>query len=345
MKRNAFATLPLLAAAALASADGGAEWGKQIPADRDSALSVSYGTMFGLKGHVDETFRAFYRATGQDSKQALAESYSLEDFGVDDAYTVYGLRYEERWSLFDLRCDLTLLSLDADADARRDYYIGLGDEIKWGGRSFDHLKIPKGTHFSIDFSGALLSVEGAFTPVSLLFGDDIRLTPELDFGLVLVGGRYKVDAGPTRGAAVYQNPPVDFAVGGHSSSFIGAGAPMVGLGAELRVGPDDWVQWITRANIGYFSYDGSTKPFTSSSHREKEIELGYLSLAFDTSVVLPMDESTCLQVGLRLQYMDIDAEIRSKDRDVASIVAARERFDKSADFKAFTALLYAGVTF
>ena len=32
-------------------------------------------------------------------------------------------------------------------------------------------------------------------------------------------------------------------------------------------------------------------------------------------------------------------------RDVASVIAARERFDKSADFKAFTALLYAGVTF
>ena len=58
-----------------------------------------------------------------------------------------------------------------------------------------------------------------------------------------------------------------------------------------------------------------------------------------------MNDATCFTVGLRFEYMDLDAEIKSKERDAAAVVAARERFDKSADFSAFTAMVYAGVTF
>ena len=48
-----------------------------------------------------------------------------------------------------------------------------------------------------------------------------------------------------------------------STSILGAGAPFLGAGAELRVGHDDYVQWVTRGKGGFFSYSGSTKPFTS----------------------------------------------------------------------------------
>ena len=58
-----------------------------------------------------------------------------------------------------------------------------------------------------------------------------------------------------------------------------------------------------------------------------------------------MTESTCIELGARLQYMDIAAEIKSKEKDDAAIVAARERFDKKADFDAVSLLFYAGVTF
>lgn len=319
--------------------------GRILPADRNAKWTLSYGTLSDLKGHVDETFRAYYKATGQDSKQALAESYSLSDFGVEDSYPTFGLHYEGQGKYFAFRWDLLYLSMDADATARRDYYLGLGDEISYGGRDYDHLKIPAGSGFSIQFDGVWTTLGGAFTPFTFDVADTVRLSPELDFGLVLVGGEYKIDAGKPRGTTVYQNPPVDFVVGGSSSSFIGAGAPMVGAGLELRVGPEDWIQWVTRANAGFFSFSGSTKPFTSSSHREKDLDLDYFSLAFDTSLVLPMDDSTCLTVGLRIEYMDIDAEIKSKDRDAAAVVAARERFDKAADFKAVSTMLYAGLTF
>ena len=335
----------LLLAAAPAAFALEPSWGRVLPGDRDARWTVSYGSLLHLGGHVHETFRAFYKATGQDAKQALAESYSLSDFGVDAPYTTYGVHYEKQWEWFAFRWDLVGFGLDAETRAKRDYYLGLGDDISYRGRSYDHLKIPSGSDFSIDFDGGMTTLVGAFTPFALRFGDDVRLSPEVDIGLVLIGGRYTVDAGSPRGTAVYQNPPVDFVVGGKSSSFSGAGAPMAGLGGELRIGPEDWVQWVFRANLGYFSYSGSTKPFTSSKHRAKDLDLDYFSLAFDASVILPMDEATCLTLGVRLQYMDIDASIKSKEKDAAAVVAARERFDKAADFKALSAFLYAGVTF
>lgn len=338
--------LPLLLAATSASAfDVELEWGHPLPEDRDAKWAVSYGSLVDISGHIDETFRAYYKASGQNWKQSLAESYSLKDFGVDGPYSTIGLHYAKQWKFWSFRWDVVRLALDSSANAKRDYYIGVGDDIKYGGKSYDHLKIPKGSRFEVDFDGFLTSGLFAFTPFTLCIDDGLSFTPELDVGLVLVLGEYGVDAGKARGTAVYQNPPVDFVVGGSSDSIVGAGAPMIGLGGELRLGPEDWIQWVFRANLGYFSYSGSTKFFTSSKHRAKDIDLDYFSLAFDASVLLPMTEKTCLELGARLQYLDLSAEIKSKAKDAAAIVAARERFDKSADFDAVSVLFYAGVSF
>ena len=344
MKKSVLLPSVLLFCAATAEADL-LSAGRTVPDNRNAKWTFSLGALSDPKGTVKETFRAYYKATGQDSKQALAESYDLKDFGVDGSYPTFGLHYDGQWKYFGFRWDLLYLSLDADAKARRDYYLGLGDEISYGGRDYDHLMIPAGSPFSIEFDGVWTTLEGAFTPFTLDFAETVRLSPEIDFGLVLVGGEYKVDAGRPRGMTVYQNPPVDFVVGGSSSSLIGAGAPKIGAGLELRVGPDDWIQWVTRAGAGFFSFSGSTKPFTSSSHREKDLDLDYFSLSLDTSLVLPMDDATCFTVGLRVEYLDLDAEIKSKDRDAAAVIAARERFDKSADLEAVSAMVYAGVTF
>ena len=321
------------------------EWGHPLPEDRDAKWTLSYGALLDVSGHVDETFRAYYKATGQDWKQSLAESYSLDDFGVDAPYATIGLHYENQWKYWHFRWDLDRIAIDADAKAKRDYYLGVGDDIRYGGKSFDHLKIPKGTAFSLDFDGFLTTAAFALTPFTLWIDEGLSFTPDVEAGLVVLAGKYKIDAGKARGTAVYQNPPVDFVVGGSSDSFIGAGAPMVGLGGELRIGPEDWIQWVFRAGVGYFSYSGSTKPFTSSGHRAKDLDLDYFSLSFGAAVLLPMTEKTCLEIGARLEYLDLSAEIKSKARDNAAVVAARERFDKSADSDAVSACLYAGITF
>ena len=343
---------PLLAAAFAAalfilptSAPGETAWGAATAEDRDARWSFSAGALLDLSGTVDETFRAYYRATGQNAKQSLAESYKLKDFGLDPPYRTFGVHFDRQWKWTALRWNFLLLDVSADARAKRNYYIGLGDKVSYKGRRYDHMKIPAGSDFSVDFSGAMTDLLLSLTPFTFELADGVELVPSLDLGIALVGGSFEIDAGPARGTAVYQNPPVDFVVGGDSSSFIGVGAPMAGLGAELRVGDPGYVQWITRANVGVFAYDGGTKPFTSSSHREKNLDVTFLSAALDSSVILPMDERTCLSLGAKLQLLTLDGDITSREHDDAAIIAARERFDKAVDLRMVQASVYLGISF
>lgn len=307
---------------------------------------LSAGGILGLSGSVDETFRAYYKASGQNSKQSLAESYDLDDFGVSTPYPVLGLHYESQWPYYAFRWNTMFFNMDASARAKRDYYIGIGDDIKYHGRKYDHLKIPKGSDFSVEIAGAMTDLTFGFTPVTFLYGDgDIKFTPSLDVGLVLILAQYDIDAGTPRGTAVYQNPPVDFVVGGESKSLVGAGAPMIGASGELRVGPANQRQWISRLGVGYFAYDGSSTPFTSESHREKNLDVSFLSITAETGFRYPFENGNALTLGIRLQILDIDGEVTSKEKDTAAIIAARERFDKKADFTMVTTMLTLGYSF
>ncbi len=333
------------AAGAFAQAEW--DWTSATPENRNSQWRLYFGAITSVKGTVDETFRAFYAATGQDYKQALAESYDLGDFNVDGPYETIGFHYGHSWKYWAFKGDMTFFHISADARARRDYYIGVGKDIGYGGRKYDHLMIPRGDDFSIELLGTMADAMFSFTPITFFYGgdDDMRLTPSIDLGLVFFGGQFKVDDGRPRGTTVYQNPPVDFVIGGSSESFLGGGAPKIGLGATFVKGRDGNVQWVSHADIGYFSYDGSTKPFTSSGHREKELDVSMFSLNAETGFVLPLGDALALTGGVRLQFLTLSGEIRSKEKDTAKIIAARERFDKSVDFTMTTAMLYVGLTY
>ncbi len=350
MKNTLFPLAVFFATAHIASgvlAQAEWDWTSATPENRDSQWRLYFGAITSIKGTVDETFRAFYAATGQDYKQSLAESYDLTDFNVDGPYTTIGFHYDHAWKYWAFKWDMLFFDISTDATAKRDYYIGVGDDISYGGRDYDHLMIAKGDDFSIDLLGTMSDFMFSFTPITFFYGGDdaMRLTPSLDLGIVLVGGQFNIDDGNPRGSTVYQNPPVDFVIGGESKSFIGAGAPKIGLGATFVAGRDGDPQWVSHAEFGYFSYDGSTKAFTSSSHREKELDISMFSLSAETGFVLPLGNALALTGGLRLQFLSIEGEIRSKDKDAAEVIAARERFDKSVDFTMTTAMVYLGLTY
>ncbi len=335
------------ASSAAVAADGGLvwDWGSDCNEARDAGLRLNIGSMFSVSGHVDETFRAYYKATGQNEKQALAESYSLDDFNVETPYYTFGFQYDCRWKWWAFKWETTFFDISSDAVAKRDYYIGTSDDIAYGGKKYDHMKIPKGTAFSLDAICVMNEAMFSFTPVSFYGGDSLKITPSVDLGLVLIGGKYGIDAGAPRGTTVYQNPPVDFVVCGDSSGFVGAGAPKIGFGAELTVGADGGVQWISGFNLGYFSYSGSSKPFTSAKHREKELDLTYLGVGLETGLLIPLETGSSLELGVRLEFTSFDGEINSKYTDAAEIISARERFDKAVDFKMSTAMVYLGLAF
>ena len=342
---SSFLAAALIASGAFAQAEW--DWTSLTPENRNSQWRLYYGAIMSIKGTVDETFRAFYAATGQDYKQSLAESYDLGDFNVDGPYTTIGFHYDHAWKYWSFRWDMLFFDISTDATAKRNYYIGVGKDISYGGHDYDHLMVAKGDDFSIDLFGTMTDLMFGFTPITFFYGgnDDMRLTPSIDIGLVLFGGQFKIDDGRPRGTTVYQNPPVDFVIGGNSESFIGGGAPKIGLGATFVKGRDGDPQWVSHANVGYFSYDGSTKPFTSSSHREKELDISMLSIAAETGFVLPLGDALALTGGIRLQFLTLDGEIRSKEKETAKIIAARERFDKAVDFTMTTAMVYLGFTY
>ncbi len=309
-------------------------------------LRLSLGGILWMDGSVNETFRAFYKASGQDSKQSLAESYDLDDFGVKTPFRTLGFHYERQWPYGALRWNTTYLSFSANSTAKRDYYLGLSDHIRYNGHKYDHLKIPRGRKFSVDFTGVMTDLTYGFTPVTFLY-DDIyaKFTPSLDIGLVLIGGWYDIDAGHSTGTAVYQNPPVDFVVGGSSSSFIGAGAPMIGLSGDFRVELEGDRLWVNRLGFGYFSYDGSSSFLTSKGHRSKELDISVLSISGETSIRFPLQNGNAISLGLKMQILTADGDIKSKEKDTEAIIAARERFNKSFDFKMISALFFVGYSF
>lgn len=347
MKYSALPLLTLLLFVVPVRAQAVWDFGSQRPETRDKQWRGSIGAILSLKGNVDETFRAFYAATGQDYKQALAESYDFDDFGVKCPYWTLGVHYDCEWEYFTYRWNLTLFKLSANATAKRDYFIGVGDEIGYKGNNYDHLMIPNGSDFSLDFLGLMTDFTFGFTPFTFFYGsdEDIRLTPSLDFGLVLFGGQYEIDNGEPRGTTVYQNPPVDFVIGGYSRSFVAAGAPKIGLGTTLIVGKEDDLQWMTHADLGYFAYSGSTKLFTRSADREKDLDIKFLSSSIDTGLLFPHEDGTAFSLGISIQFMNIDGEIKSKEKENERIIQARERFDKSAELTMVNFYVYAGYAF
>ncbi len=323
------------------------DWTSETPDNLNSQWRFYFGAITTIKGTIDETFRAFYAATGQDYKQALAESYDLKDFGMNGPYQTIGFHYDHAWKYWNFKWDMLFFDISTDTRAKRDYYIGVGKDISYGGNKYDHLMVPKGDDFSINLLGTMTDAMFTFTPITFFYGeqDDMRLKPSLELGLVIFGGKFEIDDGNPRGTTVYQNPPVNFVIGGQSESFIGGGAPKIGIGATFVKGLDGAPQWVSHVDLGYFAYDGSTKPFTSSSHREKELDISMFTLGAETGFVLPLGESVALTGGLRLQFLSLTGEIKSKEKDTEKIIAARERFDKSVDFTITTAMVYIGITY
>ncbi len=69
------------------------------------------------------------------------------------------------------------------------------------------------------------------------------------------------------------------------------------------------------------------------------------TLGAETGFVLPLGDSIALTGGLRLQFLNLSGEIKTKDKSKEEIIAARERFDKSVDFTITTAMIYVGLTY
>ncbi len=328
----------------LPAAQAGVEWGGCLVPGHNQNLRFTAGSILEFEGMVTETTRKLYDVTGSTWKQSMAESYDLNDFNLDGPYGTIGFSLDMAWEFFRLQLDTTFLNPSADATARRDYYIAVGEDIEYQGQDYDHLMIPKGTRFSADLAGNMTELNFLLVPVGVKAGDILRINPSLDFGVLLFGGKYDIDAGEPAGVKTYQDPPEDFAIGGSSSGFTILGAPQWGPGVEIRLGKAEGLQVDLQVHYLFATYDGSTAWLTTADHREKNLDFDHENLRIRGQVEIPMKRMS-LNFGVQVQMIETDGMVTSTATDPDEILALQERFDKEFSFKLNSVMATVGVTF
>lgn len=322
----------------------GVEWGGSLVPGHNQNLRFTAGAVLEFEGLVTETTRRLYDVTGSTWKQSMAESYGTSDFNLDGPYGTLGLSLDMAWKFFRFQLDTTFLNPSTTASARRDYYIAVGEDLEYQGQSYDHLMIPAGTRFSADLTGNMTELNCMLVPVGFTAGDFLRINPSLDFGVLLFGGRYEIDAGETTGVKAYQNPPVDFAVGGSSSGFTILGAPQWGPGIDVRLGKADGLQLDLQVHYLFASYDGSTAWLTTADHREKNLDFDHENLRIRGQVEIPLKRMS-LNFGVQVQLIETAGLVSSTATDPDEILALQERFDKEFSFKVNSVMATIGITF
>jgi hypothetical protein len=328
----------------LVFADGFLVGGRDYDENRDAQLRITAGMVTEIEAMVQETTRRYYDASDQQFKQDLAERFGLDDFNLDDGYLSVGLSYENAAKWLTFKFDAHMSQADAEAVAQRNYYIGVGS-VEYNGREYDHMKIPEGRAFSMDLTAFYMEMRGMFTPFTFKPDEGVRFTPWIDIGLIVFAGSYDIDAGRAEGVTQYQNPPEDFVVGGQADGTVGLGLPEFGIGGELRIGDPGMANLVLKAHYAILEYDGGTSYFTSSQHREKNIDIDHFNAKVSCGLEVPRPSGRCVTLALQYQLIESEAAITSQEGTTEEIIARRERFDKDVDFRMGTATAMLGLTF
>ncbi len=319
--------------------------GRTLEDARDFRLLITAGQITDFQVMVQETTRRVYEVTGEDWKQDTAEGYDLNDFNVDDAHATFGVALEKGWKYVTLQIDASYLSISSSVKAQRDYYLGIGNEIRFNGQAYDHLMIPEGTEFAFDVDGVTLDMRLLITPFTFHPLDGLQVTPFLDIGVFGYAGMYDIDAGTPSGVKTYQNPPEDFAIGGQADGVLGMGMPQYGGGAEIRIGKPGRPNLVVQASYTLLTYDGSTALLTSSAEREKNAEIDHRNLRLRSYLEFPFKSGRCWLVGIEYQQVESEGSITAAAQTDEEVLASRERFDKEVEFGMNSLKAMVGLTF
>jgi hypothetical protein len=64
------------------------------------------------------------------------------------------------------QADATLMNPETETVASRNYYIGIGKEVRYDGVGYNQMKIPEGDPFSVDLIASVTEVRGLYHPFS-----------------------------------------------------------------------------------------------------------------------------------------------------------------------------------
>jgi len=319
--------------------------GRELQPVTDSGFRVTAGIINEAQGMVEETTRRLYEVQGRYEEASAGETYTQDDFEMEGPYPAVGLSLENKWKYVTFGFDMLWFTADMSTVARRNYYIGVGDEVQYGGASYENMKIPEGTPFSMDILGGMAELRGLITPVTFSPDPNFRFTPWIDVGLMLFAGQYDIDAGEPTGTTQYLNPPEDFVIGGKSSGTLGLVLPQYGLGGECRIFLEKGIDLVFQGNYVICNYKGGSSFLTTSSEREKNLDIDHSNTRVKIFLEFPLRSGRFITVGAQYQLIDTEGSITTTDVTTEEILANRDRFDKHAKFKLSSVLAMIGWTF
>jgi hypothetical protein len=318
------------------------QWGR-IQDDRPTfGVELTGGKVTRIKGSVEETIRPYYEQIGQDTP---GESYTLDELGLAGKEATFGLRLEKRWKYFTLGLGGFYYNPSADTTAIRDYYIGISNDIEYGGKKYEYMLIPEGRPFTADLKTVFCELNLLFTPVTIAPLPNLEFIPVFYLGVTGAFGTYDIDAGPSTGTVDYESPPREYVVGGQTDGWAGVGIPAIGLGGELRIGPPDGLRLVARANYSLFRYDGSTDYLPFSIRHEKHLDLDYDNFSGRVQMELPLSEQVDFLLGVSYTYFKIDGDSTATDKEPEDIEELREKYDKKLYFEMVELHGFAGLRF
>ncbi|MFU8779846.1 MAG: hypothetical protein ACNA71_02330 [Kiritimatiellia bacterium] len=320
-------------------------FGRSEEAGRGFSFGIRGGVVTEFNAVVQETTRKLYDVVGEEWKQDRANNFAFEDFNVTGSHPAIGLGLQRSGRFLTFQLDANYMSISSEAVARRNYYLNDVGPLVYDGRSYDNMVILEGEAFSFDVNGATIEMRFQITPLTFHPVRGLRIVPFLDAGLFGFVGSYEMDAGDARDVMQYQNPVENFVVGGRVSGISGLGLPEYGGGLELRMGETNRVQFVLYGHYTVCRYSGGTSFLTSSSHREKSLEIDHTNVRVRAQVEFPLREGRYWFVGGQYQQIRSEGLVASSATDPEEIIALRERFDKEFVFRMTMLNAYVGMQF
>ena len=328
---------------ALEEPTGQNQKGRYLEQGRRGRLTFNVGEKTPITGGVQETFRPFDEFREEGTPQQ-PESFTFAELGLDESESTYGISFEYQWKWVTLFVDATYMDADVAGVAPRDLFIGV-KSIQFEGQEYEYQAILEGTPYEGTIDLLALSTRLAITPVTVNAGGSAEFVPWLMVGFFSLGGDVDVDAGPSTGIQLYENPPREYVIGGSGSGDAVAVAPEIGLGGELKFRTGERSRLLFRGNYSWFQFSGSTGDLGVSARREKDIDLDYNALDLSASYELPIGKAVNFVIGAHFRTTDASGSVNAEERTPEEVVELREKFNKNVDFKIETFVLNFGFRF
>jgi len=105
------------------------------------------------------------------------------------------------------------------------------------------------------------------------------------------------------------------------------------------------VNVVLQGHYAVCQYEGGSTFLTTSSHREKNLDIDHVNQRVRLEVEFPLKSGRMVTVGVQYQMIESEGSITATDQTAEEILANRARFNKYATFTLESIVAMLGLTF